>query len=40
MARLSREALDAQVSPAAVRSLLVDAREVLHQQHPWTRSGG
>lgn len=40
VALLSREALDAQVSPAAVRSLLVDARAVLHQQHPWTASGG
>jgi hypothetical protein len=38
MSRLCREALDAQVPPEAVRSLLTDARAVLRQQHPWTGS--
>jgi hypothetical protein len=36
LARLSRQALDSQVPPASVRSLLRDARAVLRQQHPWT----
>lgn len=36
LAGLCRQALDAQVGPAAVRSLLQDARAVLGSQHPWT----
>jgi hypothetical protein len=36
LAGLCRQALDAQVAPAAVRALLVDARTLLRQQHPWT----
>jgi hypothetical protein len=35
-ATLCRDALDAQVPPAAVLSLLADAQTVLRQQHPWT----
>lgn len=36
LAALCRSALDSQVGPQAVRALLVDARAVLRQQHPWT----
>ena len=36
MARLCRQALDAQVRPAQVRSLLAESRQVLHDVHPWT----
>jgi len=35
MARLCRQALDAQVRPAQVRSLLTESRQVLHDVHPW-----
>lgn len=36
MALLCRQALDGQVPPAQVRSLLEDSRRVLRQVHPWT----
>jgi hypothetical protein len=36
LAGLCRQALDGQVAPRAVRSLLQDARAVLESQHPWT----
>jgi hypothetical protein len=36
LARLGRDALDAQVPPAQLRALLSESRTVLRQQHPWT----
>ncbi|HWH27888.1 MAG TPA: DUF4192 domain-containing protein [Mycobacteriales bacterium] len=36
LALLCRHALDSQVSPAAVKALLRDARGALHREHPWT----
>jgi len=36
MASLCRQALDGQVPPAEVRSLLTQTRQLLHDAHPWT----
>lgn len=36
MAKLCRQALDGQVPPAQVRSLLAESRRVLRELHPWT----